>query len=256
MRWLIIMTKNNIKGFWFNNYTWICSSIIVALFMFIFMYIFKLEPFGTRTLANGDCFHQMLPMLSTFQNMLKNGDNIFYYWNSSLGGDFLPTYFYYIAAPYYFLVYFIQRDNLSTFITITVIIKIILSTGCFGFYISRRNEKVSNSVFFIAISCCYGLSNYMCAYYYEIMWIDALVLFPIIMYGYDKMIKRNEPIVYVLSLGYSLYCNYYISYIVCLFLIIWFLIDEHKSFKNFIKNGIKFCPIRTNVLPLHLQRNL
>lgn len=224
-----------------NNYTWLVSSGIVFVFMLIFMLVFKVSPFGTRTFANADCFHQMYPMLVFLQRALKTGDSMLYQWNSGIGGDFLPTYFYYIASPIYLLVGLINKEDIMSFVSITIAFKYVLSAGTFGFFLSRRNGKPENNLFYVALSCAYALSNYMCGYYYEIMWIDSLVVFPLIILGYKWLKQNNSPFLYVLSLSYSLYCNYYISYIVCLFLVINFLLDDHKDIKSFWNEGVKFA---------------
>ena len=235
--------KNIIKsaGWLSNNYTWICSSLVTAVFMFGFMLFFKVSPFGFNTFNNCDCYHQMYPMLTVLHDKLRNGDSLLYYWNSGLGGDFLPTYFYYISSPFNFLVYFFDKTDIDGFISITVAIKIIISAGTFGFFLSRKNGSINNSLFYIALSCAYALSNYMSGYYYDIMWLDSLMVFPLIILGYERMIKERKPVLYILSLAYSLYCNYYISYIICVFLILWFIIDNHKTVKGFILNGLRFA---------------
>ncbi|SNU07149.1 Uncharacterized membrane protein YfhO [Lachnospiraceae bacterium] len=225
----------------YKNYTWICSSLITAFFMFGFMKYFKVSPFGFNTFNNSDCFHQIYPMLAVLHDKLRSGESLFYYWNSGLGGDFLPTYFYYISSPLNLLVYFIDKSDIDGFICILVAVKTIISSGTFGYFLSRKNGFVCNSVFYVALSCAYALSNYMSGYYLDLMWLDTIMVFPLIILGYNRMIKEHKPMLYIISLAYSLFCNYYISYIVCVFLIIWFLIDDHKSPKNFFFNGLRFA---------------
>lgn len=226
--------------FWNNNYTWIISSIIVLIFMIVFMLIFKVTPFGTNTFVNSDCYVQMYPMLAHLHDILNGEGSFFYSWNNGLGGDFLPTYFYYIASPVYLLVGLIDKNNLLSFISITIALKAVLSAGTFAFYLSRRNGDIDNNVFYIALSCAYALSNYMCGYYYQIMWFDALVVFPLILLGFVKL-RSNKPILYVITLSYSLYVNYYITYIVCLFLILLFLLDSYSTLKDFFIRGLRFA---------------
>ena len=234
------MNKKNFNGFLRKNYTWIISMLIVFVFMLFFMLVFKVTPFGTNTFVASDCYHQMYPMLAHLQYVLKNHESLFYSWNSALGGDFMPSYFYYIASPINLLVVFIDRSNLQSFISITIALRIVMSAGTFGFFLSRRNDCIENSPVYIAFSCGYALSNYMCGYYYQIMWLDSLVIFPLIILGYCKL-KDNKPILYVLSLAYSLFCNYYISYIICIYLVLIFLFDKYKNIKEFFIRGLRFA---------------
>ena len=219
---------------------------IVGIFVFIFMAFKGVAPFGNYSFANTDCFHQMMPLLAVLQDKLKNGESLLYYWNSGGGGEFLSSYFYYIASPINLLVVFFDKSNLNSFISLTIAIRIVFCSGTFGLFVSKCSlfsEKTENdNVWFdVVLSCAYALSNYICAYMYEIMWLDSLVVFPLILLGYDIFVRKNDPLLYVVSLAYSLYCNYYISYMICAFLVLWFIVDRHESFKRFLKNGFRFA---------------
>ena len=223
-----------------NNYTWLLSAFIVSIFIIIFMIIFKVTPFGSNSFVTSDGYDQILPLLAHLQHVLKNGESFSYNWNSNLGGDFLPSYFYYIASPFNLLVCFINKSDIQAFMSILIALRMIVSAGTFGFFLSRRNGRVENSVVYIALSCGYALSNYMCGYYYQTMWFDTFAVFPLVLLGYIRL-KDNKPILYILSLCYSLYCNYYMSYIVCLFLVCLFLFDNYDSLKEFLERGVRFA---------------
>ncbi|MBO4864478.1 MAG: YfhO family protein [Eubacterium sp.] len=228
--------------------TIIGSMAVVGLFAIIFMMIKGVAPFGIYSFANTDCFHQMMPLLAVLQNKMKTGESLFYYWNCGGGGEFLSSYFYYLASPINLFVVFFGRDSLNSFISISIAIRITISAGAFGFFIYEysqytKKEKLSdryNVIFSVALACGYALSNYMAAYMYEIMWLDSLMVFPLILLGYYRLTRCNKPCLYIVFLAYSLYCNYYISYMICVFLVLWFLIDNHVSVKAFLKTGIRF----------------
>ena len=227
--------KNKIK----NNYTCISSMIIVTVFMLLYMQHYQIAPFGIRTLSTSDCTLQIQPFLSIFKRKLENHEPLSYYWNSGLGGDFLPTYFYYLASPINFLI--ILFDDFNSFLSIEILIKVSISAATFGYYLSHRNGKIKNSIYYIALSCSYALCNYVCGYYYQIMWFDSFMIFPLIMLGYEKLLNNKKPLLYILTLAYSLYCNYYISYIICLFLLINYLYNKHESVKSFFYKGFLFA---------------
>ena len=231
--------KNVIKSKIKNNYTCIISMLIVSIFMLVFMLIYHVAPLGKYSIAFSDCYYQMHPLLSVLKRKLENSESLFYYWNSGLGGDFLPSYFYYLSSPFNFLIVFFE--NIHSFISISVALKVILSAATFGYYLSHRNGQIKNSVYFIALSCSYALSNFVCGYHYQIMWLDSFMIFPLIMLGFEKLINDRKPVLYIVTLAYSLYCNYYISYIICLFLILYFVIDKHESIKLFFKKSILFA---------------
>ena len=223
-----------------KNYTWINSTLITFLFFLFFMISHKIIPFGNVSLVTHDCYQQVYPFTTVLYDKLKSGDSLNYYWNSGLGGNFLATYFYYLVSPVNLLVVLVDRTDILGFITFTIIIKLSISAGTFGFFLSRQNEEFENNVLLIPFSCAYALCNFMLAYYHESMWLDSFVLFPIIMYGYKKLMKEHKPAIYILSLAVAAFLNFYIVYIMGLFLCLWFIIDDHVSFKGFIADGIRF----------------
>ena len=57
----------------------------------------------------------------------------------------------------------------------------------------------------------YALSGYMAAYSWNIMWLDCIVLFPLIVMGLERLVKKGEGLFYCITLGLSILSNYYIS---------------------------------------------
>lgn len=204
------------------------------------MVMFGVTPFGNKSFVSGDAYHQVFPLLTVMHDKMQNGGSMLYYWNSGLGGDYLPSYFYYLASPFNLLVVLCRKSDINAFISIMIALKISLSACFFGYYVSRRNGVIENKPMYVAFSVAYALSSYMCNYYIFIFWLDSLMVFPLIMLGFDRLVNEKKPALYVISLAYSLYCNYYISYIICLFLVLWFLVDEYKDIKDFISRGLRF----------------
>ena len=53
--------------------------------------------------------------------------------------------------------------------------------------------------------------------------------------------KEKKITLYVLTLAYCLYCNYYMAFMVCLFLVLFFFTFKPASVKEFIMNGLRFA---------------
>ena len=56
----------------------------------------------------------------------------------------------------------------------------------------------------------YALSGYMAAYSWNIMWLDCIVLLPLILHGLERLVREKRAF-YCLMLGLSILSNYYIS---------------------------------------------
>lgn len=86
----------------------------------------------------------------------------------------------------------------------------------------------------------YALSAYSAAYSWNIMWLDCIVLIPLIMLGLEKLVDENKCYLYCISLGLCIFTNYYISIMVCISVCLYFIVlmiayDGDKSFGIYIK---------------------
>ena len=233
-----------------RKYTVVLSTVITAIFLMIVMVVMGIEPFGDKTLVNYDCQSQIYPLLCTLHDKLINKESFLYGWEGGLGDGFLPTYFYYLSSPINFLVAFVNKKDIRSFINLTIFLRMTLSSTAMAAFFSNKIElnviedkkEISNkcSVFIIPLSCAYGLSGFVFGYYHESMWLDSYMIFPLVLMGYNIMIKQNKPLVYILCLVYSSLCSFYMTFMIGLFLVLWFLLDEYESFKLFLKKGILF----------------
>ena len=232
------MKEKTVKLFKKN---WVCiiSSLIMLFFFLIFMLVSHIMPFGKNTFVIYDGAAQVYPFMVEFYNKLINHESLYYSWSGGMGVNFLATYFYYLSSPINLLVVF-SGGNIEGFINFSIIIRIILSAYTFGFYLTRKDDVVTNRVVMIPLSCAYSLSNYILVYFYESMWLDSVMIFPIIMLGYKRMLKEKKPWLYIISLFYSAFCNYYITYMIGFFLILWFLFDDFTSIKKFFSCFFNF----------------
>jgi uncharacterized membrane protein YfhO len=67
------------------------------------------------------------------------------------------------------------------------------------------------------------------------------MIFPLIMLGFKRLMDENRPLMYCLTLFYALFCNYYIGFMICVFLILYFFVYQHKGVSKFFTDGIKFA---------------
>lgn len=234
--------KTKIYDFLKRNWVWLLSPLIVGGFFLVFFLIKDVEPFGDHSLVNYDCYNQYYPFLCTLYDKLKGGEGLQYYWNSGLGANFLLNYFSHLSSPLNLLVIFVKRNQISAFISFLIALKISFSAATFSFFLSRKNSLIRKSnVINIALSVAYALSNFATCYSHEIMWLDALILLPIIILGFESLINDKKPYIYILSLSLCAFCNSYPTYFIALFLIILFFMHDHKSIKDFFVNGFIFA---------------
>lgn len=236
-----IKDTNFIKRFFGRNWSWLAAATITAVFMLAMMIGAKVAPFGETSFTLVDSIHQYVPFFSDYQDKLVNGGSLKYTWDVGMGQNFQSLFLYYMACPLNLLLFFVKRKNIIALFSLLVAFKFAFSSGAFAYFLSRRRGKVTNNMMIVALGVAFSLNNYMCGYYWNIMWLDCIMVFPLIMLGFERLMKNGDMRLYSVALFYSMYCNYYISFIICIFLCLWFIFTGHKNPKKFITDGLKFA---------------
>ncbi len=209
---------------WKEEKAWVlmASFLLPALTLGVIYAACGVYPFGDRTLLHVDMYHQYAPFFMELLNRLQNGGSLFFSWNLGLGSDFVGTYAYYLASPLNLFLVFCKPAHLLEFMSVLILIK----TGLCGFstasYVRAHFGTRSPVVLFPAI--LYALSGYMAAYYWNVMWLDSVALFPLILLGMERIIRKKKSGLFAGTLALSVWCNYYISFMIAIFLFLWFFI--------------------------------
>lgn len=216
-------------------------SFLLPIFIFLVCAAFnKYIPFGSEILNAYDSFTQYPGMLLEYARLLRGG-NIFYSWGAGLGFNFFGTITYYGMSPLNLLSLFASPENYHMFIALMTFLRFGLLGVTMCFYLNHKNLKPCYIVMFSTI---YALMGYTATYYYNYIWIDSVIMLPIIIYGLDKLIEGKSPALYIFSLAFTIIINYYIGYMICIFSLVWFIYkmvtidDRKKLIKTFIISSL------------------
>ncbi len=201
---------------------YIVSFGIPFLTMLVLFAINRIFPFGERSFLNIDMYHQYFPFLTEFFHKLKSGESLFYSWNAGIGSNLTALYAYYLASPINWLCILVPEAFLMEFMTYFVVVKIGLCGLTAAMYLSKHFQTEKMPVAFFALF--YAMSGYMAAYNWNVMWLDCIVLAPLILLGLECLVKEGKYKLYCLSLGIAILSNYYICIMICIFLVLYFLI--------------------------------
>lgn len=203
--------------------------VIIMLAIFMERGIF---PFGSRSFLYSDMYHQYMPFFTEFMEKIKAGEGLAYSYQVGIGSNFLALYVYYLASPLHWLAFLMPQAYLMEFMSYLVIVKIGLCGLTFFLYLKNRFAcRDCNILFF---SCFYALSGYMAAYNWNIMWLDCIVLLPLIILGLERLVKEGRCGLYCITLALSILTNYYISIMICIFLVLYFvglLVTEKRNWR-------------------------
>lgn len=219
------------------------GELITFFFTIIFlMILFKIIGIldGNMVVANfNDEFN---PMLIQLKRIILGESGLFNF-NTMMGSSFLGTFYSYVSTIFIPLKLIISNKNV--FAVTFIISKLALaSVFCYRYLKYQfKEEKIS---YLAVFSVLYALSSYSISYYIHIMWLDIYMLFPLVLLGIDKMIKENKKLLYIISLALVIFSNYYLAYMVCIFVFLYYnykILLNKISLKEWFQKNIKFVVI-------------
>jgi uncharacterized membrane protein YfhO len=197
-----------------------CIAFLSAILIMLIAYaVLGAYPYGAKTILTTDLFHQYAPFMAELQHKLRHGESLFYSWNGGLGFNFYATIAYYLASPINLLLPAFPAGWLAEAILTITLVKIGLAAAFFAVWV--REEFGNNDFSGVAFSLMYALSGYVLAYAWNLMWMDGIVLLPLVALGLSRLIRGGAPTLYVGALALLLFSNFYIAFSACLFLFLY-----------------------------------
>ena len=221
-----------------KRYIYLLSFFLPLLTLFVGMVYFGVAPFGDNSLLIIDGLHQYMPFFSVLYDKLKGGESLFYSFRTGLGINFLSLFAYYLSSPLNLLILLFSREDLNMVVSWLIVLKLALSSLFASVYFTHRSKKPGLHI--VAVSLAFALNGYMVGYCWNVMWLDAIMVLPLILLGIEKLIDEKDGRLYGITLFYALYCNYYIAFMICIFSVIWYLFHHFTSIKQFFCRGIVF----------------
>lgn len=204
------------------NFRFVILSSLIALASIGFIYtVFKVFPFGDTTVLRMDLYHQYGPLFTELYDRITNADSFLYSWTSGGGSAFIGNFFNYLSSPLNILILLFNRDEMSYAISFLVALKCMISAATFTYYLKKSKNR--HSIVSASFGVLYSFSAYFLAYFWNIMWLDAMFILPLIALGIENILNKNNAKLYTISLIYILFANYYMGFMICIFSVIYFL---------------------------------
>ena len=224
------------KRFLKNN---ICEITSFFTTIIILLFIFKLVGILDNSILISDLLNEFYPMFK-YLTLFITGKVGLYGFNLGLGDSFFGTLFFYMSSPFNLLLLLIKNINLFCIITI-ILRAAIASIFCCKYLKYQVSEEKKLYIFIFSVM--YSLSSFYLSYNMHIEFLDIYILFPLILLGIDKIIKEDKYILYVISFGLIIFCNYYFAYMICIFSFLYFnyhTLFNKINFKDLFKKNVYF----------------
>lgn len=197
-------------------------SGLLALICMVLAYVFiGMWPVGTKSAMIVDMHHQYAPLLAQLRDTLLHGDSFLYSFDFGLGASYLPLAGYYLASPLNFILLLFPSNLLDSAILVITIIKNMLSATFFAMALQYIYKKRTYAI--PVVSVMFSMMMYLIAYSWNIMWLDVVMVLPLCLMGLEMLIREKKALLYVISLAYALFVNYYIAFMLCVFLALYYV---------------------------------
>lgn len=202
------------------------SPILVLLCMIPVFFIYYLFPFGSATLAWCDMRQQVVPLMLDFKDVLSGKSGFFLSMANAGGMNFWGVFLFFISSPFTFLVAFVSKADMLSFMNILVVLKMMACAVTASIFFKKyfpNVPRLQNAILSTMYACC----GYTMLFYQNVVWLDAMYLFPLLLIALMSLIEKGNPIPYILALTGFIVVQFYLSYMIVLFIILAFGIYIH-----------------------------
>ena len=217
---------------------YIIPSIITFVILGVIFYINHLYPFGTKPLIQVDTDYIYIPVMYKIWDLLHHGCSIFYtdlgFGNSIYAPLIIQGS---LFSPLNLLLFFVKRNDINYFFGLFIMIKLCLVSLTSYIYINNKYKKVNN-FYKILFSVLYTFSGFFLLNYFNEIWLDIIILFPILVLYLDKVLNNQSELGYIIVLAVSFIITFYFSFFVIVFVLLYSAVnlyfDDRKKIKEII----------------------
>lgn len=183
---------------------------------------FGIYPFGKLSVVYGDMHSQYLDFHAMLWRVLREGESPAYSFLAGLGGTLIPMFAYYLMSPFSLLVAFFPIDGLQDALLLITLLKV--AAIAMGYVYFARHALAQRGLDAVLFAPCYALSGYVVAYASNIMWLDGLILLPIVLVQLLRLLRDGRWLGLCLSLTVLFWVQFYIGYMVGIFVLLAFFL--------------------------------
>ena len=201
-------------------FIWIAPIITLGIMLVLYA-AGGIYPFGTATTAFSDGIAQYVPFLSEFSRKITEGGSLLYSWHIGSGINFWANIGYYLTSPLNLIALFFSPAEMENAFALITLIKPSILALTFGIFLKYTYKK--NDLSLVIFSILWAMSGFMIGGIFITSWFDAIIYFPLVIMGLNKMMNGGSAWVYSLFLGLTIASNFYIGWMTCIFCVIYFI---------------------------------
>lgn len=215
----------------------ILAFVLPILVLLAVMAICGVIPFGSKSTLVWDSLLQHKDYYGYLWDVFHGKASIEYSAGKSLGGRMIGLIGFYISSPLNIFLVFFSKAHIPYFMVFMIILRIGLC-GITGYiYIHNRFRISAKSS--LVLSTLYALMEYNVYNCRNVMWLDGVIILPLIALGVWKCINEKRTGLLFGSVFMAILCNWYTGYMVCLMSGILFIVEYLNAYDYKIKDALK-----------------
>ncbi|MEA4823451.1 MAG: YfhO family protein [Clostridiaceae bacterium] len=235
-----------LKRFWERNAIYFACFAQPAFIMLAVYFGRGVYPIGDHSTLVLDLNAQYIYYYEAFRQAILEGKSLLYSWSQSLSGEMIGIFGYYLASPFMiFYLIFPKEAIVEALLFVTV-----MKAGTLGvtFAIFARKSFKLDGMKLLIVSSLYALCAYAVVHAMNPMWIDAVILLPLIALGIMRLVDERRFVLLFATLTLSLIVNYYIGFMLCVLSVFFFLYyyfskPREGGFRAFVLSALRFAGI-------------
>ena len=204
--------------------TAVCLGIAFVLPVLLMVLVYGklgIYPLGTadKNLMTIDMSNQYINFYAYLKKIFTGEHSLFYSFSTTLGGNISGLSAYYLMSPLNLLLFFFSTEQLPMAVVLITLIKIGLCGLTFYILIAGRECPWQGWIF----STAYALMAYNMVWQLNLMWLDGVILLPLVVLGIRWICRKKSPFLYMFTLFLAILSDYYIGFMLCIFSVLFFL---------------------------------
>lgn len=222
-----------------------CLPIVIFLSA---MFLARVYPFGSESFLTEDLKYQYIDFFTWLKRVVDGEASLFYSFSQGLGSNTWGLFSYYLSSPFNILILFFDTNHLTDFVILVTALKLGFIQLSIMYYLKKRFQLPYHICLLIGLG--YSWSSWVATQLRNPMWLDALILLPIMLYGGFAFLKTGKWKSLVVSTALSIITCWYMGYMVILFLCLYMFVELANCIHDETLTGIK--PILIKVLTFSL----
>lgn len=198
---------------------YLCTAAGMVVILGIVYALCGYWPLGPNSVMTGDLNSQYIPFYAHFYTALHSGTgSLTYAGDMGLGGGSFALFAYYFASPFAWLYLLFAPETYGWLCCVVWALKVLLAALTFVWYL---RQHWGDCPLFVPLGWCYALMGYTVAYAQNVLWLDSVILLPLVAAGLDGLLRGKRGLGFALALAGAIFTNFYMGYMLCIFSILY-----------------------------------